>query len=107
MKQRKLSLCSMTKNSKDASSLSMKLARWKLAHRALAVMADTEAAAVDAENTSMRMAFTNRHIQIISRTKMPERAFLFRRNTFVSVDGIEPSTSVLSGQRSTTELHAQ
>ena len=24
----------------------------------------------------------------------------------VSVDGIEPSTSVLSGQRSTTELHA-
>ena len=25
----------------------------------------------------------------------------------VSVDGIEPSTSVLSGQRSTTELHAQ
>ncbi len=27
--------------------------------------------------------------------------------TFVSVDGIGPSTSVLSGQRSTTELHAQ
>ncbi len=25
----------------------------------------------------------------------------------VSVDGIEPSASVLSGQRSTTELHAQ
>ena len=27
--------------------------------------------------------------------------------SFVRVDGIEPSTSVLSGQRSTTELHAQ
>ena len=25
----------------------------------------------------------------------------------MSVDGIEPSTSVLSGQRSTTELHAR
>lgn len=30
-----------------------------------------------------------------------------RLNDSVSVDGIGPSTSVLSGQRSTTELHAQ
>ena len=28
-------------------------------------------------------------------------------SSIVSVDGIGPSTSVLSGQRSTTELHAQ
>ena len=29
------------------------------------------------------------------------------RNSLVRVEGIEPSTSVLSGQRSTTELHSQ
>ena len=38
-----------------------------------------------------------------TKTKMIVITFLFT----VSVDGIEPSTSVLSGQRSTTELHAQ
>ena len=51
----KLSLCSMTKNSKDASLLSTKLARWKPAHRVLVVMIEADMVAeVDAENTNIK-----------------------------------------------------
>ena len=35
------------------------------------------------------------------------RSQKFAKSCLVGVEGIEPSTSVLSGQRSTTELHAQ
>ena len=67
-------------------------------------MADTvadpaEEMEVDAESTKFNFYLKN---------KKPCRSRVTGLFVFlVSVDGIGPSTSVLSGQRSTTELHAQ
>ena len=50
----------MTRNLKDANSLSTKLAQWKLAHHEVAEMTEAvteEAMEVDAENTNLNYIF--------------------------------------------------
>ena len=64
--------------------------------------ADTVEEVADAENTNSPRYGVG--LNLVFETKSTEVVlFAF----LVSVDGIGPSTSVLSGQRSTTELHAR
>jgi hypothetical protein len=66
--------------------------------------ADTEAEMVDTVAEAAVVAENTNFLNYIPKTKAPERVFLF---CAVRAERIELSTSVLSGQRSTTELRTQ